>query len=174
MLVRGDICAQLLCVAITLCHLSGLLAHKFMHCLLLRRADSCKLVRIGQGSMISDSTENSCLRIDASGVEDIINDRLHLPTLCIPARQWRAHGAIGIQNPWMSCSGDVCNNRESIGDCGHIGGTVSGGSGGGVGGGGKGGGNGGNGGGGGIGLKVEQTKLLLSIVCLIPTLPLVC
>ena len=35
-------------------------------------------------------------------------------------------------------------------------------------------GGGGNGGGGSIGLKVEQTKLLLSVVCSIPTLPLVC
>ncbi len=49
----------------------------------------------------------------------------------------------------------------------------AGGNGSGVGGGGEGGG-GGNGGGGGIGLEVKQAKLLLKIVCLIPTLPLVC
>jgi len=75
--------------------------------------------------MISDSTENSCLRIDASGAEDSINGRLHLPTLCLPTRRWRSHGAIGIQNPGISCGGDVRDNQESVSDLGHGGDTVS-------------------------------------------------
>ncbi len=79
------------------------------------------------------------------------------------ARRWRAHGAIGVQRPWISCFGKVGNNRESTGNGGHGGGTVSGGNSGGVGGGDNDGGVG-NGGGVGGGFKVKQTKLLLSVV----------
>ena len=139
-------------------HSSRLLANKFVCCLLLRRADSCELACSGQGSMTSDSTENGCLRIDASGAENIIDGRLHMPALCLPARCWCAHGAIGVQRPWISCCGEVGKNRESVGDSS----------------GGGGGGNGGGGGGsGGIGLEVEETKFLFLKVRAIPYLPLV-
>jgi len=83
--------------------------------------------------MISNSTEKSCLRVDASGVEDNIDCRLHLSTLCLLVHRWRAHGAIGVKRPWIRCCGDVGDNRESISDGSHGGGTVSGGSGGGSG-----------------------------------------
>ena len=79
--------------------------------------------------MISDSREKSFLHVDASGAEDSIGGRLHLPTLCHPARRWHAHGVIGIKRPWISCYGsNVGDNRESASDGS---GTVSGGGGGG-------------------------------------------
>ena len=65
---------------------------------------------------------------------------------CHPARRWRAHGAIGVQRPWISCCSNVGNNRESVGDGGHGSGTVSGGNGSGV-------------GGGGIWLEVKQESI---------------
>jgi len=75
--------------------------------------------------MISDSMEKSCLRIDVSGAEDGIDCRLHLPTFCHLVHRWHVHNAISIQRPWISCCGDIGNNRESVGDGG---GTVSGGN----------------------------------------------
>ncbi len=65
--------------------------------------------------MISDSTEKSCLRLNVSGAEDIVDGRLHLATLCHPACCWPTHGAVGVEIPWISCCGDVGNNRESVG-----------------------------------------------------------
>jgi len=79
--------------------------------------------------MISNRTEKSCLHVDASGADDSINGWLHLPTLRHPASRWCAHGAIGVQRPWISCCGNADDNRESAGDGGHGGGTISGGNG---------------------------------------------
>ena len=135
MLVGGAICAQLLRCKITLHQSSGLLAHKFLPCLLLRQADPCKLARSKQGSMISDSTEKRCLCVNTSGAEDRFDG---LPTLCHLAHRWRAHGAIGVQRQWIHCCSNVGDNLESAGDDGHGGGTVSSGNGSGVHGGGNG------------------------------------
>ena len=126
-------------------HLSRLLANKFVRCLLLQRADPCELARSVQGSMISDSTEKSCLRVNASGAENSIDGRLHLPTLCHPVHRWRAHGAIRVQRPWISCCGNDGNIISSPSVTVAMAAALfSGGNG------------GGGGGGGGIWLEVEQ------------------
>ena len=100
---------QLLQCTITLHQSSELLAHKYLHCLLLQHADPWELTHSRQGSMISNSTKKSCMRVNAFGSDSGINGRLHLLTLCRPARRWHAHGAIGVQRPWISGCSEVGN-----------------------------------------------------------------
>ncbi len=89
----------------------GLLANKFICCLLLWWVDPCKLACRGQERMIGDSTENSCLHFNFPCVEDILHSGLHMSILFHHARRWRAHNYIGLDRPWSSyCGNSGCGS----------------------------------------------------------------
>ncbi len=53
--------------------------------------------------MTHSSTENSCLHLHASCMENIIHDRLHASMFHHLLRCWHALITVGVNRPWISC-----------------------------------------------------------------------
>ncbi len=54
--------------------------------------------------MIHDSTENNCLHLHASCMEDMIPHRLHMLVFHHLLCRWCVHVAVGVYRPWVNCS----------------------------------------------------------------------
>ena len=176
------------------------IAHIFLRCLLLGQADPCELACNGQGSMISNSSERAACSsmLPARSITMMAGFTCQL--FAIPRAGsmhtlplvFKDHGSAAVAMPAIikspsmtvatvaalsvvatvvesaaavaTTSAIIKSPSESAATAAALSAmtsTVSGG-------------NGGGGGGGSIWLKVTQTKLLLSTVRVIPTLPLVC
>ncbi len=68
--------------------------------------------------MIHDSTENSCLHLHVSCMQNIIHNRLHALMFYHLSRRWRARITVGVNRPWISC----CRNGQGGGGGGGGGG----------------------------------------------------
>jgi hypothetical protein len=72
--------------------------------------------------MIHDSMKNNCLHMHPSCMEDMIHDQLHASVFHHLSCRWRAHIAIGVDRPWISCCchGRGCSGGGGGSGCGRI------------------------------------------------------